>query len=158
MNKARGLLYRLAVGAVLMDIFDPDRGLRRRALMRDQFWHTRRQSGELIDKKMRDLQNSVASIVAETRAKLRGEMGDQHGLAKHLPLDENPQIEPESGNRDSFKQGDQQRPGSTIDQNDCVDVAAWESFPASDPPAWISSGQKGKTAGRPVRGHSPSPA
>lgn len=72
MNQARAWFYGLAIGAALMYILDPERGRRRRALMRDQvasMWH---KSGDLIDKKSRHFQNRVTGIVAETRSKVKG--------------------------------------------------------------------------------------
>lgn len=71
MNKVRAWLYGLAVGAALMYIFDPERGQRRRALMRDQVvsaWH---KGGDLIDKKARHFQNRVTGLVAETRSRVK---------------------------------------------------------------------------------------
>jgi uncharacterized membrane protein len=42
--------------------------------------------------------------------------------------------------RGHFEQDHQGLPDRTIDPADIVDVAAWESFPASDSPAWTSVG------------------
>jgi hypothetical protein len=39
--------------------------------------------------------------------------------------------------RNQFKPGPQGFPDCTIDTADIVDVTAWGSFPASDPPAWV---------------------
>jgi hypothetical protein len=72
-DKGRAWLYGLAIGAALMYIFDPARGRRRRALVRDQVVHIWHKSGDLLDKKTRDLQNRVTGMVAETRSKVKGE-------------------------------------------------------------------------------------
>lgn len=84
MNKATSWLYGAGIGAGLMYIFDPDRGRRRRALVRDQVVHTWRSTGELMDKAMRDLQNRTRGLAAETKARLSGEQVFDEVLAERV--------------------------------------------------------------------------
>jgi len=44
--KRLSLLFGMVVGAGIMYVLDPERGRRRRALLRDQFAHTRRKLSE----------------------------------------------------------------------------------------------------------------
>lgn len=67
------LLSGLALGAVLMYLFDPDRGARRRKLLSDQVSRLLSQSDDLIGKTGRDLRNRTRGLVAETSAWLSGE-------------------------------------------------------------------------------------
>jgi uncharacterized membrane protein len=62
------------------------------------------------------------------------------GLTGQHPLDKGERAQLEAEFRDQFKQDHQRLPDHTINTADIVDVAAWESFPASDPPAWTSAG------------------
>jgi uncharacterized membrane protein len=52
--------------------------------------------------------------------------------------EEGGQLEAESSGR--FEQRTQRQLDETIDPADVVDVAVWETFPASDPPAWMATG------------------
>ncbi len=62
------------------------------------------------------------------------------GLTWQHALDKSEPAQFEAGLRGNFEQSHQGLPDRTIDIADIVDVAAWESFPASDPPAWTSVG------------------
>jgi hypothetical protein len=62
------------------------------------------------------------------------------GLTGQHALDKSEQAQLEVEPRGNFEQSHQGLPDGTIDIADIVDVAAWESFPASDPPAWTSVG------------------
>jgi len=58
----------VGLGATLMYFFDPDRGNRRRALVRDKAIHTTNQLGKTIDSASRDFTNRAAGLVAEIQS------------------------------------------------------------------------------------------
>ena len=58
----------IGVGAALMYFFDPERGTRRRALVRDQAIHTTAQLGKTVDSASRDLTNRAGGLMAELQA------------------------------------------------------------------------------------------
>lgn len=63
----------VALGAVLMYVLDPDRGRRRRALIRDQAVHVGHEFGDLGEDargRATDLRNRAQGVVAETRRAL----------------------------------------------------------------------------------------
>ena len=67
-------LLGLAVGAALMYLLDPDRGRRRRALLRDQFVHGAHEAEDLRDtaaSSARHLRNRARGVVAETRSRMQ---------------------------------------------------------------------------------------
>jgi uncharacterized membrane protein len=68
-----------AVGAGIMYLVDPDRGARRRALVRDKSVHSARRLGSLIDKASRDLTYRTRGLVAEARS-----LGDDHPSDERL--------------------------------------------------------------------------
>lgn len=61
------------VGAGLMYLLDPDRGARRRALVRDKSVHAAHRAGELLDKGKRDLTYRMRGFAAEARSLTRRE-------------------------------------------------------------------------------------
>ncbi|CAN5815684.1 hypothetical protein BH23PLA1_BH23PLA1_00890 [soil metagenome] len=73
----RGLTM-LGLGAGLMYVFDPDKGRRRRALMRDQLAHCCHEVEEAVEKGTRDLRNRGAGFFAELEGALEaGEAPDR---------------------------------------------------------------------------------
>lgn len=62
------------------------------------------------------------------------------GLIGQLPFNRKERARLEAGYRSRSEQISQRSPDRTIDPEDIVDVAAWASFPASDPPAWTPVG------------------
>lgn len=83
MSKQGNLFLGMALGAGLMYLLDPDRGRRRRALLRDQVVHGGHELEELKDAAAatsRDLQNRIRGVVAETRNRLRREDVDDSVL------------------------------------------------------------------------------
>ncbi|MFT3774189.1 MAG: SRPBCC family protein [Minicystis sp.] len=61
----------IGVGAGLMYLLDPDRGSRRRALVRDKGVHTAHRMGNLLDKGARDLEYRLRGIAHEARSIVR---------------------------------------------------------------------------------------
>ena len=58
----------LGIGAALMYFFDPERGNRRRALVRDQAIHTTTQLGKTVDAASRDLTHRAGGLIAELQS------------------------------------------------------------------------------------------
>ena len=73
MNRNLSLLTGFAIGAALMYAFDPSRGRRRRALVRDQFTRLGHRAGDGLDAAARDLSNRAVGRVAEARRRFRAE-------------------------------------------------------------------------------------
>jgi osmotically-inducible protein OsmY len=63
----------LGVGAALMYLFDPERGNRRRALLRDKVFHVAHSTGEKLDVKSRDVANRLHGLAARTKSLLTRE-------------------------------------------------------------------------------------
>ncbi|HZQ90998.1 MAG TPA: SRPBCC family protein [Terriglobales bacterium] len=77
------LLGGAAVGAGLMYLLDPDRGNRRRALLRDKAVRAEHVSACAVDKAVRDLRNRALGVVAATvRALRRGSVPDEKLLQR----------------------------------------------------------------------------
>jgi osmotically-inducible protein OsmY len=72
MNK-KAALVGVGVGAALMYFFDPDRGKRRRALVRDKVESAGNKATEYAEKMGRDVRNRAYGVVAETKSILKGE-------------------------------------------------------------------------------------
>src|SRR5438132_6754250 len=68
-----GMIFALGLGAGLMYLLDPDRGRRRRALVRDQLAHLVRKTSDGMDATARDLSHRVYGILAEGSHLLRHE-------------------------------------------------------------------------------------
>ena len=58
----------LGVGAALMYLFDPERGNRRRALLRDKAFHVAHSAGEKLDVRSRDAANRLHGLLARTKS------------------------------------------------------------------------------------------
>jgi uncharacterized membrane protein len=84
MNKAWAMLGGLAFGAGLTYLGDPDRGRRRRALLRGKANRLMRVSREGLDVASRDLSNRVSGRVAATMSRLRGEAVDDDVLVARV--------------------------------------------------------------------------
>ncbi|WP_169977873.1 SRPBCC family protein [Tautonia rosea] len=74
----------LGLGAGLMYYFDPDRGRRRRALVRDQFEHQLHQLDTLSQKAGRDTRNRAQGLVAEGRALLTRDDAPDRVIAERI--------------------------------------------------------------------------
>ena len=70
MNRLLRMLGSIGLGAGVMYFYDPTRGRRRRALVRDQAIRMVNQSDDFIDKAMRDMRNRARGVLAETTALL----------------------------------------------------------------------------------------
>lgn len=68
MNKEVALMGGAGVGAGLMYLFDPDRGKRRRAVVREKAASTARQTGEAAGTAARDVRNRTVGLVARMRS------------------------------------------------------------------------------------------
>ena len=68
MNKKAALVGGVGLGAALMYLFDPDRGQRRRALIRDKAEGAANKAGDYAGKMSRDLRNRAYGLVAETKS------------------------------------------------------------------------------------------
>jgi osmotically-inducible protein OsmY len=73
MNKGVALVGGVGLGAALMYIFDPDRGKRRRALIRDKVESAGNTLVQEAGKMRRDLGNRMYGVVAETKSMFRHE-------------------------------------------------------------------------------------
>ena len=69
MDKRVAFFTGLGVGAGVMFLLDPDRGGRRRALIKDKAVHLSHTSREALDKTARDLRNRATGVIAETKAR-----------------------------------------------------------------------------------------
>ena len=65
------LLIGVGLGAALMFILDPDRGGRRRALVRDKSVKLIRRSSRVIRDRSEDIGNRLTGVAAETRGRLK---------------------------------------------------------------------------------------
>jgi hypothetical protein len=64
------LLTVAAAGAGVMYLLDPERGRRRRALVRDQLVRVAHRTGDAVDATSRDVSNRARGVVAELRSRL----------------------------------------------------------------------------------------
>jgi hypothetical protein len=72
------------LGAGLMYLLDPDRGKRRRALLRDQMVHTWHRTSDAMGITARDLNNRIHGIAAKTRSRFTCEEVDDEVLAERV--------------------------------------------------------------------------
>jgi gas vesicle protein len=84
MNKAASLVGAAAIGAGLMYLFDPDRGKRRRAKVRDKAIHLKRIAADAVGKTQRDVRNRIVGVIAETEALFRSEKVSDKVLADRV--------------------------------------------------------------------------
>ena len=76
MNKAIAVVSGVGLGAGAMYLLDPDRGRRRRALVRDQFVHSANIAGDASETLARDARNRGYGVWATIRSWLRPEFED----------------------------------------------------------------------------------
>ncbi|HWC76216.1 MAG TPA: YtxH domain-containing protein, partial [Blastocatellia bacterium] len=83
MNKGLTILGAMGIGAGLMYVFDPDKGKKRRALMRDRLEDTARKTRRQIDRKSHEVGDLVSSIGASIKAPFtNGPLSDNDLLAR----------------------------------------------------------------------------
>jgi uncharacterized membrane protein len=80
MEKTLAFFGGLGLGAGLMYLFDPDRGRRRRALVRDQGVHAAHEAQDALRTAGRDVRNRARGLAAETGAWLHGGERPGRGL------------------------------------------------------------------------------
>ena len=85
MDKAmRSWLCGVGVGAGAALLFDPDRGARRRALIRDKAVRAQRRTRDAVDATARDLSNRVSGAIAEGRAMFGNDTPDDRILGERV--------------------------------------------------------------------------
>lgn len=78
------LLGGLGLGAALMYVLDPERGKRRRALVRDKAVRVANRTGERLEARSRDLKNRVRGVAAEAKSLTRDEPVDDVVLEERV--------------------------------------------------------------------------
>jgi hypothetical protein len=76
MFKILAILGAAAAGAAVMYIFDPDRGGRRRALIRDKAVGLSNDAKDAIDKKSAHLRNKAQGLIHEAKSMLPSEQSE----------------------------------------------------------------------------------
>ena len=84
MNKALLLSTGLGIGTAAMFLLDPDRGKRRRALVRDKFALATRKTGECMGVTARDLSNRTRGTIAAIQSRLSSEQPDDSVLVDRV--------------------------------------------------------------------------
>src|SRR2546423_929750 len=84
MNKALGFGAGVGLGTGLMYLLDPDRGRRRRALVRDKFAWAARKTGEGFEVTARDLRNRSQGIINELQSRFSSEPVDDAVLVDRV--------------------------------------------------------------------------
>src|SRR5215218_4105227 len=74
----------LGLGAAAMYFLDPDRGRRRRHLVRDKLVHAAKQSGDAVGTTSQDLANRAGGLAAVARRRLNDEQPDDGVLADRV--------------------------------------------------------------------------
>jgi uncharacterized membrane protein len=80
MPKRSNLVGGMVIGAGLMYLLDPDRGRRRRAMVRDQMVSSWNELDNVVDTAGRDLKNRARGVLAETRSRFRSDEVDDDVL------------------------------------------------------------------------------
>lgn len=84
MNKALTFGAGLGLGTGLMFLLDPDRGKRRRALLRDKSVWAARRTGECLEVTARDIRNRTEGIVADIQSRFSSEPVDDSVLVDRV--------------------------------------------------------------------------
>src|SRR5438128_11922891 len=84
MKRNLTLIGCVGLGAGLMYLLVPDRGRRRRTLLRDRAVHLRNQTRDGLDTAWRDLRNRTRGLAAGARSRLRRERVDDEVLRERV--------------------------------------------------------------------------
>jgi hypothetical protein len=84
MNRGLALGAGLGIGTGVMYLFDPDRGKRRRALLRDKLVWIQRKTGECIEVTSRDLNNRASGIAASIQSRFVSDEANDVVLAERV--------------------------------------------------------------------------
>lgn len=84
MNKGLAFGAGLGLGSGLMFLLDPDRGKRRRALVRDKCVSMARRTGEGFEVTARDLRNRTQGLVTEVQSRFSSERVDDSVLVERV--------------------------------------------------------------------------
>lgn len=84
MNKALLFGTGLGLGTAAMFLLDPDRGKRRRALVRDKFALATRKTGECMEVTARDLSNRTRGTIAAIQSRFSSEQPDDSVLVDRV--------------------------------------------------------------------------
>src|SRR2546423_333912 len=87
MNKALAFGAGLGLGTGLMYLLDPDRGRRRRALLRDKGLWAARKTGDCLEVTARDLRNRSQGIISELQSRFSSEPVDDSILVGRVRRD-----------------------------------------------------------------------
>lgn len=79
-----GILGGLGAGAALMYFLDPERGTRRRHLVRDKLVHAGRVAGDAAETTSRDLRNRAQGVAANARSRVTQDDADDGVLAERV--------------------------------------------------------------------------
>ena len=77
MTKVLGILGALGAGAVLMYLFDPERGRTRRALVRDKAVGMSNDAKDAFEKKAKHLSNRAKGFVHDAKSLVPGGPGER---------------------------------------------------------------------------------
>ena len=83
-SRGLGLVGGLGLGAALMYFLDPERGRRRRHMVRDQLVHAGRVAGDAVGTTSRDLRNRARGTAAAARARVTSDEPDDVVLAARV--------------------------------------------------------------------------
>lgn len=84
MNRSETLLIGMALGAGITYLLDPDRGTRRRALVRDQIVHTGHELEDAVRSNARHARNKVRGLAHESKAALSESEVDDRVLEERV--------------------------------------------------------------------------
>jgi osmotically-inducible protein OsmY len=84
MNKGLVFGAGLGIGSGLMFLLDPDRGKRRRALLRDKMFSATRKIGEGVEGAALDLRNRAQGLIHEAQSRFSSEPVDDATLVRRV--------------------------------------------------------------------------
>src|ERR1044072_9516076 len=84
MNKALLFGAGLGIGTAAMFLLDPDRGKRRRSLVRDKLALATRKTGDCIESTSRDVSNRTRRLISEIKCRLSSEQPEDSVLVDRV--------------------------------------------------------------------------